>query len=98
MAGVPEALVRGVREGRELVGLVAQPHGRWFKLRLLLRGLLGQLGASPEVDSFSFRSLTVAPIGARRIKAATDGEATLMQPPLRFAVSPRPLMLLKPRE
>lgn len=96
MVSAPEPLVREVREGRKLVGLVARPHGRWFKLRLMLRGLLGQVGASPEVDSFAFRSLTVAPAGARKLKAATDGEAIAMQPPLRFSVSPRPLMLLKP--
>ena len=94
--GVPEPLVRELREGRRLVGLVARPHGRWYKLRLMLRGLLGQVGASPEVDSFTFGSLTVAALGARKLKVATDGEALAMQPPLRVAVSPRPLMLLKP--
>jgi diacylglycerol kinase family enzyme len=94
--GVPAALVRKLRDGPRLVGLLAQPHGRWFKLRLMLRGLLGHLGASPEIDGFSFASLTVAPLGHRKLKVATDGEALVMQPPLRFCVAPRPLMLLKP--
>jgi diacylglycerol kinase family enzyme len=95
-AGVPPELVRQVREGGRLVGIVARPHGPGFKLRLMVNGLLQRLGASAEVDTFAFRSLTVATGRVRRLKAATDGEAVTMQPPLRFAVSPKPLMLLSP--
>ena len=102
-AGVAPELVREVREGRRLVGIVARPQGRGFKLRLMVNGVLQRLGASGELDTFAFRSLTVGTgrlrDGGRRRhqrQAATDGEAVLMQPPLRFAVSPKPLMLLTP--
>jgi diacylglycerol kinase family enzyme len=80
-----------------LAGLAPRPHGPWAKLRLLLRGLVGRLGDSEELDSFGFRSLTVKTGSRRPLVVATDGEVTRMQPPLRFSVSPRPLMLLKPR-
>lgn len=81
-----------------LAGLAPRPHGSWAKVRLLVRGLLGRLGDSEELDSFGFRSLTVKTGTRRSLVVATDGEVTRMQPPLHFAVSPRPLMLLKPRE
>jgi diacylglycerol kinase family enzyme len=95
-AGVSPALVDQVRDGGRLVGMVPRPRGRGFKLRMRLRGLLHRVGASPEVDSFAVRSLTVGAEHTRRLKAATDGEAVTMQLPLRFSVSPRPLLLLKP--
>jgi len=81
-----------------LVAVAPKPAGPWAKLRLPLRGLAGRLGASQEVESFLFRSLTVKSGRKRRLKVATDGEVVLMVPPLRFSVSPRPLLLLKPLE
>ena len=93
--GIAPDLVQQAGQG-ELIGLVARPHGRWAKFRLLLRGLLGKLGDSEEVDSFAFRSLTVKGRGRRKLRVATDGEVVTMRPPLRFSVSPRPLILLKP--
>lgn len=81
-----------------LAGLAPRPNSSWAKLRLLLRGLFGRLGESDELESFAFRSLTVKTGTRRPLAVATDGEVTRMQPPLRFTVSPRPLMLLKPRQ
>lgn len=94
-AGVPPELAQKVGEGR-LVALVARPQGRWAKLRWVVRALFGLLAESPEVDCHVLRSLTVAPKHRRLLKAATDGEAVAMAAPLRFSVSPKPLLLLKP--
>lgn len=79
-----------------LVAIAPKPAGPWAKLRLLLRGLWGNLGESEEVETFLFRSLTVKTGRRRLVKVATDGEVVAMVPPLRFAVSPRPLLLMKP--
>jgi diacylglycerol kinase family enzyme len=81
-----------------LVAIAPKPVGSWAKLRLLVRGLLGSLAESEEVETFLFRSLTVKTGMRRRLKVATDGEVVWMVAPLRFSVSPRPLLLMKPAE
>jgi len=68
-------------------------------LWLLMRGALGSLGEADSVDSFEFERLVVKPslpYRRKRIKVAFDGEVTRMRSPLTFAVSARPLYLLKP--
>jgi diacylglycerol kinase family enzyme len=95
--GLDDALADQAGSGC-LVGLAPRPRGHWAKLRLVLRGLVGSLGDSEEMESFAFRSLTVKTQRKRgKVIVATDGEVVRMVPPLRFAVSPRPLLLLKPR-
>ncbi|MBC5764206.1 diacylglycerol/lipid kinase family protein [Ramlibacter albus] len=96
-AGVSPELASHVGEGR-LVAMVARPAGRWAKLRWIARAVFGQLADSPEVDVHALRSLTVAAPRHGTLHAATDGETVQMVPPLRFSVSPRPLLLLKPVE
>jgi diacylglycerol kinase family enzyme len=93
--GIDEAQVGEVGSGR-MVALAAHRVGGWSKLKLLLRGLVGKLGDSPEIDTFGMRSLDVAVPFARRIKVATDGEIQWMTLPLRFSVSPRPLCVVLP--
>ncbi|TWO71676.1 diacylglycerol kinase [Caenimonas sedimenti] len=88
--------VMGTAGRGTLAALAPRPQGRWAKWRLLLRGVTGRLGDSEELDSFAFRSLTVKTGTRRSLEVATDGEVVRMQPPLRFSVSPKPLMLLKP--
>lgn len=53
-----------------------------------------------SVRDFSFRSMTVQPLGARgrRMKVAVDGEIFWSQPPLRFTIAPQPLMLMVPAQ
>lgn len=87
-----------VAQGR-LAGVVVKPIGTPALFGLLLRGLLGRLGNAENIESFSFRRLTVTPKGARaskKIKVATDGEIVWMQPPLVFQVADEPLLLLVP--
>ena len=79
-----------------LAAIVLRPIGSLALLGLLLRGVIGRLGDAENVDSFSFRRLTVRPRGKRRIKVATDGEIVWMNSPLVFEVSPKPLLLLVP--
>lgn len=93
--GIDETLVEAVGRGR-MAALVAHRVGAWGKLKLLLRAVARRLGDAPEVDSFGVRSLDVSVPFARRMKVATDGEVQWMALPLRFSVSPRPLMVVLP--
>ncbi|WP_395056972.1 diacylglycerol/lipid kinase family protein [Polaromonas sp.] len=80
----------------QLAAIVVRPIGTLALFGLLMRGLLGQLGEADNIDSFSFRRLTVTPRGLKRIKVATDGEIAWMRTPLVFEVAPEPLLLLVP--
>lgn len=79
-----------------LTAVVLRPIGWLALLGLALRGALGRLGESTDVDSFEFRRLAVAPRGQRRVKVATDGEVDWCATPVVFDVSPVPLWLLAP--
>lgn len=94
--GIGDEVTGQVGLGR-MAALVAHPLGTWGKLKLLLRAVFGRLGDARELDCLSLRSLDVSARSARKLKVATDGEVQWMQLPLRFAVSPRPLLLLLPR-
>jgi diacylglycerol kinase family enzyme len=86
-------------ESGGLVAIMLRPVGTLSLLGLMLRGAFGQLGDADSVVSFGFSRLAVqpaAPLHARRIKVATDGEVFFMRAPLVFDVWPEPLMLLKP--
>lgn len=93
--GIDDALIDQMKQGC-LVGLVAHPLGTWGKLKLLGRALAGQLGEARELDAFSLRSLGVGTRFARKLKVSTDGEVQWMELPLRFSVSPKPLLLMVP--
>lgn len=86
-----DALSKGL-----LAGIAVRPIGTLALFGLLVRGLLGRLGDADNIQSFSFRRLTVMPKGMRRIKVATDGEIVWMQTPLVFEVAKEPLLLLVP--
>lgn len=84
---------------RRLAAVVVKPVGRMRLVSLALRGLLGQLGEAESVRDFSFRTMTVQPLGSparRPMKVAVDGEIFWSQPPLRFSVAPQTLMLMVP--
>jgi diacylglycerol kinase family enzyme len=93
--GIDEQQSDAVEQG-QLAAIVVRPIGTLALFGLLMRGLLGQLGEAENIDSFSFRRLTVTPRGVKRIKVATDGETMWMRPPLVFEVAPQPLLLLVP--
>jgi diacylglycerol kinase family enzyme len=79
-----------------LGAIVVKPIGTLAMFALGLRGAFGKLGEADQVLSFAFRSLEVRPRRGRALKAATDGEVRRMRAPLRFSVSPDPLMLMVP--
>jgi len=93
--GINAQQADAVEQG-QLAAIVVKPIGTLALFGLLLRGLLGQLGEAENIDSFSFRRLTVTPRGTRRIKVATDGETAWMNTPLVFEIAPQPLLLLVP--
>jgi diacylglycerol kinase family enzyme len=82
-----------------LAAVAVRPASKSAMLSVLLRGALGNLGASDQVDSFAFTRLVVRPrmpYGRRRIKVAIDGEISWFSAPITFEVAPRPLQLLLP--
>jgi diacylglycerol kinase family enzyme len=81
----------------ELAALVVRPIGTGAMLWLMLQGAFGRLGEAQDVESFAVRSLTVSVRGMRRVKVAADGEVGAMSTPIRFEVSPRPLLLMMPQ-
>ncbi len=93
--GIDEQQTDAVEQG-QLAAIVVRPIGTLALFGLLMRGLLGQLGEADNIDSFSFRRLTVTPRGLKRIKVATDGEIAWMRTPLVFEIAPQPLLLLVP--
>ncbi len=94
--GIEDKVAQLVGEDR-LAAVAAQPIGTWTMLWLLLRGAFGTLGEAQQVRDFAFHTLDVRVVGMRKLKLAVDGEVSTVTPPLRFAVAPRPLMLLLPR-
>ena len=93
--GIHAQQIEALAQGR-LAGIAVRPIGTLALFGLLIRGLLGRLGDADNIQSFSFRRLTVMPKGMRRIKVATDGEIVWMQTPLVFEVAAEPLLLLVP--
>ena len=95
--GIDPAHADAVANG-ELAAVVVRPIGTASLFWLLLRGIIGRLGDADNIDTFAFKRLTVAPKGRKRIKVATDGETRWLATPLRFEVSPQPLLLMVPSE
>ena len=87
-----------VEEGR-LAAIVLKPVSSARLLWLIVRGALGRLPQAQGVESFLFSSLDVWPArrSVRPVKVATDGETTMLQPPLRFSLAAEPLLLLTSR-
>lgn len=89
--GLPEA--KAVQEG-QLAAIVVKAKGILQMLAVVVSAALGRLQQAESVSTFPFRSLSINPLGLKRIKVATDGEVTWLAPPLVFKVSPHPLRLI----
>jgi diacylglycerol kinase family enzyme len=100
----------GVQMGRQLGGsasvhdngriaaVMLRPMGTLAMAGLMLRSAMGTLGESDSVESFEFKHMVVKPrlvLGRRKVKVAFDGEVRRMRWPIEFAVSSKPLYLLK---
>ena len=86
------------RHGR-VAAVMLRPMGTLSMLRLMLHGAMGTLGQADNVESFEFDHMVVKPrldYGRHKVKVAFDGEVQWMRSPIEFAVSPKPLYLLKP--
>ena len=97
--GVPEA--DAVAHGA-LAAVALRPMGRWAKLGLAVRAAMGQLAQAEAVQTFAFNDMRIAPARPsrkpRRVRVAMDGEIRKLHFPLHFAVSPKPLWLMTPRD
>lgn len=93
--GIGEEVLDQLGQGR-LAGLLVPRLQPGTKLRLAVRAMLGRLGDTRELQTFTLRTLNVSTRNARKLKVATDGEVQWMQLPLHFTVAPRALKLMLP--
>lgn len=93
--GLHDGVANAVEQGR-LAGIAVLPIGTWALFGLLIRGLLGRLGEDENIESFSFRRLSVSARRKKRLKVALDGEVMWMQSPLVFELAEHPLLLMVP--
>lgn len=75
---------------------VAQRPTRFGLLKLALRALFGRLRQAREFDVFQAREMTIE-TRHRRLRVATDGEVTVMAPPLRYRIRRAALPVIVPR-
>jgi diacylglycerol kinase family enzyme len=75
---------------------VAQRPGRWRLLLLAVRALAGRLRQARDFDAV-LASEIVVESRRRLLRVATDGEVTVMAPPLRYRVRPASLLVMQPR-
>ena len=83
-------------DGGSLSVYVAQRPTRFGLLKLALRALFSRLRQSREFDVFQAREMTIE-THHRRLRVATDGEVTVMAPPLRYRIRPAALPVIVPR-
>ena len=94
-----EGFAIGERSGMEdgLLSLyVAQRPGRWRLLQLALRALTGRLRQARDFDAIVATDIVVQS-KRKRLRVATDGEVTVMTPPLHYRVRPASLIVMRPR-
>ena len=85
----------GMDDGR-LSLYVAQRPGRWRLLQLALRAVTGRLRQARDFDAFLATDIVVQS-KKKRLRVATDGEVTVMTPPLHYRVRPASLLVMRPR-
>ena len=76
---------------------LTQRMGRFGLLRLAFMALLRRLDQARDFDMLTSREFVVN-TGHRRLRVATDGEVTVMEPPLRYRVRPGALRVLVPEQ
>jgi len=94
-----EGFAIGERSGMEdgLLSLyVARRPGRWRLVQLALRALTGRLRQARDFDAITATDIVVQS-KRKRIRVATDGEVTVMTPPLKYRVRPASLIVMRPR-
>ncbi|MEO8311499.1 MAG: diacylglycerol kinase family protein [Caldimonas sp.] len=86
----------GLQDGR-LSLYVAQRPGRWRLLQLAFRALTGHLRQARDFDAVLATEIAIQS-RKKRLRVATDGEVTVMTPPLRYRVRPGSLLVAGPRD
>lgn len=90
--GARAALDRGL-----LSLYLTQRMGRFGLLHLAFMALLRRLDQARDFDMLTAREFVVK-TGHRRLRVATDGEVTAMEPPLQYRLRPGALRVIVPRE
>jgi len=83
-------------DGGQLSLYVAQRPGRWRLLQLAVRALTGRLLQARDFDAVLATDIVVQS-KKKRLRVATDGEVTVMTPPLHYRVRPASLIVMRPR-
>ncbi|MBB6310276.1 diacylglycerol/lipid kinase family protein [Xanthobacter tagetidis] len=92
-----QGLHRSRLDGGHLEVLVAEDRGALAKIKASADVLVGSWRDNPGIHTFTAERLTIH-ARRRRTWVATDGEVTRENLPLRYAISPKALMLLVPPE
>ncbi|MGZ8260577.1 MAG: diacylglycerol/lipid kinase family protein [Caldimonas sp.] len=72
---------------------VVHRSGRWRLLQLAVRALFGRLEQARDFDAICAAEIDVES-RRRRLRVATDGEITVMTPPLRYRIRPASLVVV----
>lgn len=83
-------------DGGQLSLYVAQRPTRLGLVRLAWHALMGRLAQQRDFDVAAARALTID-TRKTRLRVATDGEVTIMQPPLAYRIRPGALTVIVPR-
>jgi len=76
---------------------VAQSFGPWWVVQFLLRALFRRWGQHPDLDRTTAPRITIAS-ARKRVRVMNDGEAMLLETPLRFRIRPGALAVLVAEE
>jgi diacylglycerol kinase family enzyme len=87
---------RRALDGGRLSLYAAHRPGRWRLLLLVLHALFGRLRQARDFDAMMASEIVVES-RRHRLRVATDGEVTVMTPPLRYRCRPASLRVMRPR-
>lgn len=80
-------------DGGKLSLYVAQSFGMWWMLQFAIRALFRRWGTHPDLDRTSATRINIVS-GRARLRVMNDGEAMLLDTPLRFRIRPGALAVL----
>ncbi|MDB5915166.1 MAG: sphingosine kinase [Ramlibacter sp.] len=83
-------------EGGELAVYMGRRRGRLALLRLALGALTSRLRQDEDFEMLTGREFVIRTHGAS-IRVATDGEVTMMEPPLQYRSRPKALQVMVPQ-
>ena len=86
---------RRALDGARLSLYAAHRPGRWRLLLLVLHALFGRLRQARDFDALLATEIVVES-RRHRLRVATDGEVTVMTPPLRYRCRPASLRVIRP--